>query len=176
MEEIKGFEQYCIDQKGNVYNKKRNKKIKTTVRRDGYEVCVLRKNKKQKGVYIHRLMAIQFIENANTSLQVNHINGIKSDNRIENLEWVTAKQNTSHAIETGLKSFKIESYKKAAIKKRVVSIEQEEVIRSMSYQGVSFRKIGRMLNLHHKTISGIVNQSGDFRARPDNRNKCWPKC
>jgi len=69
-----------------------------------YKDVILCKEGKSKKYYVHRLVAIEFISNTENKPQVNHINGIKEDNRIDNLEWVTASENGKHANSIGLRT------------------------------------------------------------------------
>lgn len=78
---------------------------KTKIHATGYIYGKTIKNKKKINIKLHRVVAETFIPNPSNKPCVNHINGIKTDNRVENLEWVTYKENSNHAIKTGLLDF-----------------------------------------------------------------------
>ena len=82
----------------------RPRPVKQNVTDRGYFRIALRKNKKQKIWFSHRVVALAFIGPIPTGKQVNHKNGIKSDNRPENLEYVSQSENNKHAYKTGLRS------------------------------------------------------------------------
>lgn len=76
---------------------------KPTMLNTGYLYVGLYDKPRKEMKSVHRIVAETFIPNPDGKTEVNHINGDKTDNRIENLEWVTPKENTNHAIANGLK-------------------------------------------------------------------------
>jgi len=75
-----------------------------TINSSGYMKVELYKNKISKIYYVHRLVALTFIPNPTNKPQVNHKDGNKLNNSLNNLEWVTRSENQKHAIKLGLRT------------------------------------------------------------------------
>jgi hypothetical protein len=101
MKQIPNYPNYQIDTNGNVFNKY-GKIIKQQKNRGGYKYINIYNNNGPKKITIHRLMATTYLDNPLNKPQINHINGIKTDNRIDNLEWSTASENGKHSYKLGL--------------------------------------------------------------------------
>lgn len=89
---------YEVSTMGRLRSLKSGKMIGSYVNKQGYSVCSISVNGKTKGFRIHRLVASAFIPKIKGKHLVNHINSIRHDNRLENLEWCTNRENCLHGI------------------------------------------------------------------------------
>jgi len=127
--------------------------LKLCIPKCGYPVVGMPNNKITK---VHRLVAISFIPNTETKPFVNHKNGIKTDNRIDNLEWCTHKENKKHASENGLVSRGINCHLSKITENQVIQIRKKH---SETLSNKGFRKkIASEYQLSVSTITRIVNR------------------
>lgn len=98
---IKGFEHYLISSDGQVFNTRRNQIKKSGLDHKGYRRVRLINGPVGVTKKVHRLVAEAFLPDYSNDLQVNHLNCIKSDNRVENLEMTNQSNNTKHAWAMG---------------------------------------------------------------------------
>ena len=107
---INGFDDYSVTEDGRIYSHRRiinnqhfgGRFLKKRLNLEGYYKVTLMKNRKPFEKKVHRLIAECFIPNPNNKPCINHKDGNKQNNQISNLEWVTYKENTAHAIKHGL--------------------------------------------------------------------------
>jgi len=162
MQPIKNYENYLITENGLVFNTKLNKYLKIQTNRYGYKVVQLYKNGIPKKFSIHRLIAIQYIKNPYNKLEVNHINGIKSDNRLENLEWVTKSENGLHSYKMGLSNISELNKKmvRAKVTKVVLDTENgifyDSLINLCNELNLKYSKMRDMLSNRTKNKSKFI--------------------
>lgn len=128
----------------------KGKLLTPSLHKKGYYYVRLGTKGNQKHFYIHRLVAIAFIPNPENNSQVNHINGIKTDNYVSNLEWLTPKENMEHAFSKGLGAFGERQWKAKLTLNQV-----KEIRKLLALGNLSLKEIGDMFDVSLKTISNI---------------------
>lgn len=144
---IIGLREYEISNLGRVKSLKRGKeRIVGFVNSVGYK-CI---SNGSKHLFIHRLVAKNFLPNPYKKKEVNYINGIKTDNRVENLEWCTRKENDNHARENGLTNNTGSNNYQAKINE-----DDVYVIWDLLKKGLSQQKIADKYNVSRGCIKQI---------------------
>lgn len=99
--DIKGYEDlYEVSNLGRVRNKVRGNILYVKINHNGYCVVKLNKDAKRKDFFVHRLVAIAFIPNPENKRTVNHKDEVKTNNHVDNLEWMTTAENNSYGTRT----------------------------------------------------------------------------
>lgn len=155
---IKGYEnKYEISDKGEVFSLNFHrqgvrKQLKERFDKDGYVGVALLKNRKYKYFRISRLVAQAFIPNPNDLPQVNHKNGDKTDNSVENLEWSTGSENIRH-------SFKVLGKNQKGEKNNNSKLTEAQVIAVWDLKGKKTQKeISRMFGVAMHNVDNIHSQ------------------
>jgi hypothetical protein len=163
---IEGHEEYQVSNKGRVKSLARQYKLnshssiimhermmKFVMSNCGYlMVMISKRNTKTKNITAHRLVAKAFIPNPQDLREVNHINGIKWDNRVENLEWLSSSDNKKHGFKTGLYQPKLgESHSHA----RLTELQVLE-IRERAKNGESGYSLAKIYGITQSHASAII--------------------
>jgi hypothetical protein len=151
---------YYISEDGQVFNKRTKgyRQVILGIGRDGYNKVGLFHKGIRTYYRVHRLVAECYLPNPNQYPQVNHINGIKTDNRLENLEWATQSQNIIHGYKNGLIPSGEKSHRSKLKKEDIDFIRENYEYKSKSFNS---KTLGKMFGVGHAQILRIV------------KNKLW---
>lgn len=151
---VDGFDgRYEVSSEGRVRSHFKSEPLIMSQRiRRGYLSVGLRdKNGKSHDATVHRLVAIAFLGSPN-GLHVNHKSGVKTDNRLVNLEYCTPSENMKHAFSMGLQSNKGERHSSAKLTE-----EKVHQIRLAVAHGEKQSSIARLMGIHQSAVSRVAN-------------------
>lgn len=160
---------YEISSDGRVRNHKTKKELKLGKDSRGYYRVSFSFGSRgnQKTMFIHRLVAENFIKNTHNKKQVNHIDGDKLNNNCSNLEWVTSKENINHAISIGLFNVKEMSKKanKASLKHISKPIMMEDTLKCKKTRYISISDCALKNNFPKSSVNQSVNSKTMYKGR-----------
>jgi len=142
---------YQVSNLGNVRNR-HGHLLKPRKANHGYLMLHLCSKNVRKGFLIHRLVLSAFMRPPIANEQGNHKNGIKTDNNVNNIEWVSPKENMKHAHKSGLFDQKGERHNQSKLK-----VKDVKMIRNLIKQGVKTKVIAGKFNVGYPTIAAIKN-------------------
>ena len=175
LEKIQEYPDYYINKAGEVWSTRISDtpyKLKHSKQSDGYMTVKLSNDKYSKTVKVHRLLATQFIQNPESKEFVNHIDGVKHNNNLQNLEWCTAKENAEHAYKMGLLKPQRGADNNCA---KLTQDEVDEIRTLYQMYDVSITKLCEHYNITRGPMERLLNNISysaskyRFRIRKPNR-------
>lgn len=152
---VKGFEDYLISNFGNVQSKRKNgslRPLKIKLETTGYSRVTLYNDNCLKTFFVHRLVATAFLPNSDLP-QVNHKDGDKTNNRPENLEWCSVKENNNHAIRNGLRVMR----KGENVPTALLKADDIHTIRLLRTLGLTHQDISEKFKVSRRTIGKVLS-------------------
>lgn len=169
--DCKGYEGlYQISNEGRVWSVRKQRILSPHKKNNGYlEILLTPVNGKRKYERVHRLVALAFIEQPDGCTVVNHLDGDKTNNRVDNLEWCTVQRNTKHAFDNNLGGFQ-ERQREITEKARASNTKQYQVWKDDKLVGTYFglKETAKAAGCNEKTVSNCLRanrptRNGGFR-------------
>lgn len=154
MKAIEGFPGYFVTESGQISSEKSNKFLSDRPNTHGYPTVTVYNNKKIRRIRVHREVAKAFLACPDPTLDVNHKDGIKTNNHVSNLEWCTRKENERHSREILGNRKEGEGHGQAKVSNDDVVKIRELYSTGNYYQ----REIAELFNVSQMAISNIVNK------------------
>lgn len=162
---VYGYETiYLVSDCGRVRNITTGRILKATTTKTGYRRVTLYNGIERKSFLVHRLVAMAFIGVPNDpELQINHLDGDKSNNRIDNLEWCTQSENLAHSFKIGLRNYNLQQLLNKN-RKRVRQLDMKgEPIREWESMSEAARQLGLSVSNICNCCAGRLNSTGGYR-------------
>lgn len=154
---VKNYEKYFhINEFGDVFSLRSRKILKTRISKSGYVTFATKICKENVFFFVHKLLAQTFISNDDVNkTQVNHVDGVKLNNSLGNLEWVTPSENIIHAYTNGLAKSPngTKHYRCTITEQDVVNIKLLHVPNKFGK-----RKISKLLGISVDVVGGILRK------------------
>lgn len=143
---------FSVSENGEILSKRTNKLLKLRKTKSGYQIFVMSNidDKKRVCFYVHKMVAETWIENPENKPEANHIDGIKTNNNVSNLEWVTRSENMLHAYKTGL----YDVSKISGVKSKKAKLTKEQIFEILESKETAL-KLSEKYGVHRTTINSV---------------------